>query len=258
MNTDTATANISCLNRRFEASMLDSHEKRPLYLQLVDTLLKQIAAEYKSDDRLPTEKDLCEEYAVSRTTVRLAMSELERRGAIYRVQGKGSFVAAPSEDGTDSLLSFDFWAHCDGVDRDTASIEVSDLSSKGVSIVTSQMFGCRRPDGITHLEAVYRISGRAVAIDHLIFSPAGSGVVYSESEGLQGCLQQLERALASTREDYLLAPLSDGDAERFDLSSGTTLQINHYAYDDSGRLVFIAERKVLSNQISYQNIAFKS
>ncbi len=35
--------------------MLDTHEKRPLYLQLTDALLKQIVDEYQADDKLPTE-----------------------------------------------------------------------------------------------------------------------------------------------------------------------------------------------------------
>lgn len=238
--------------------MLDSHEKRPLYLQLVDTLLKQISIECKPDDRLPTEKELCKEYAVSRTTVRLAMSELERRGAIYRIQGKGSFVASATESEPDSLLSFDFWTHCDGIDRDAIEVEVSDLSPRGVSIVTSQMFGCRNSDGITHLEAVYRLDGAAIAVDHFIFSPDASGVSYRESEGFHDCLLQMEKKAASIREQYQMALLSGGDADRFDCKSGPALQINHYAYDDNGRLILIVERKVLSKQVSYQNIAFRA
>ena len=42
-----------------------------------------------SNDKLPTEKEICEEYSVSRTTVRLTMNELENRGYIYRIQEKG-------------------------------------------------------------------------------------------------------------------------------------------------------------------------
>ena len=57
-----------------EALMIDTHEKRPLYLQLTDALLKQIVDEYQADDKLLTEMELCDEYAVSTTTVRLAMS----------------------------------------------------------------------------------------------------------------------------------------------------------------------------------------
>ena len=37
-----------------EALMLDTHEKRPLYLQLTDALLEQIVDEYQADDKLPT------------------------------------------------------------------------------------------------------------------------------------------------------------------------------------------------------------
>ena len=90
-----------------EAPMLDTHEKRPLYLQLTDALLKQIVDVYQADDKLPTEMELCDEYAVSRTTVRLAMSELERRGSIYRIQGKGSFVAPKRVSELNSLLDFE-------------------------------------------------------------------------------------------------------------------------------------------------------
>lgn len=81
--------------------MLDTYEKRPLYLQLTDALLKQIVDVYQADDKLPTEMELCDEYAVSRTTVRLAMSELERRGSIYRIQGrtKSPFLMIPSSMG---------------------------------------------------------------------------------------------------------------------------------------------------------------
>jgi GntR family transcriptional regulator len=44
---------------------------------------------------LPTERDLAATYEVSRTTVRQALDTLEDAGAIYRVQGAGTFVASP-------------------------------------------------------------------------------------------------------------------------------------------------------------------
>ena len=62
--------------------MRDSDVKIPLYYQLAQTLSKQIEAEMAANDKLASEKEIGEEYSVSRTTVRLALSELERKGYI--------------------------------------------------------------------------------------------------------------------------------------------------------------------------------
>lgn len=43
---------------------------------------------------MPSERSLCEEYKLSRTTVRNAISELELNGYVRRIQGKGTFVRA--------------------------------------------------------------------------------------------------------------------------------------------------------------------
>lgn len=72
--------------------MINRENRTPLYSQLVKELLKLIESELNPNDKLPSEKEICEMYAVSRTTVRLAMDELEKCGYIYRLQGKGSFV----------------------------------------------------------------------------------------------------------------------------------------------------------------------
>lgn len=46
-------------------------------------------------DQLPTEMELAEEFGVSRITSKRALEELRVEGLIYRVRGKGSFVAEP-------------------------------------------------------------------------------------------------------------------------------------------------------------------
>ncbi len=76
-------------------------KKQSLYGQLVDTIRESIEKELKPHDLLPSERELAEIYGVSRTTVRLAMQELENLGFIYKKHGKGTFVSSIS----DSILN---------------------------------------------------------------------------------------------------------------------------------------------------------
>jgi GntR family transcriptional regulator len=75
---------------------ISPEKSKPLYQQLKEVLAGQIKnGILKADDRLPSEKELCAMYNVSRITVRQALAELTREGLIYRSHGKGTFVARP-------------------------------------------------------------------------------------------------------------------------------------------------------------------
>lgn len=49
----------------------------------------------KSHTRIPCEKDLCDLWGVSRSTLRQAVDELVENGILYRVLNKGVYVAEP-------------------------------------------------------------------------------------------------------------------------------------------------------------------
>jgi len=71
----------------------------PLYLQLKDSLVAEITSgRYRSNQRLPSERELSTHFKVSRMTVRQALLELARDGTIYTRVGKGTFVAEPKID----------------------------------------------------------------------------------------------------------------------------------------------------------------
>jgi len=65
----------------------------PRHEQLSDWLRTRIAdGTYGPDEQLPSEHALCDQFDVSRVTVRRALQTLESEGLIYRKQGLGSFV----------------------------------------------------------------------------------------------------------------------------------------------------------------------
>lgn len=66
----------------------------PLYLQVRDALRADIyGGRYQPHQQLPSERALCQQFKVSRMTVRQALLDLARAGHIYTRVGKGTFVA---------------------------------------------------------------------------------------------------------------------------------------------------------------------
>jgi GntR family transcriptional regulator len=71
----------------------------PLYAQLCETLRADIRTHRLEPlEQLPSERELCARFRVSRMTVRQALVELSRDGLIYSRVGKGTFVSAPKID----------------------------------------------------------------------------------------------------------------------------------------------------------------
>lgn len=78
---------------------LQREAPNPLYMQVKEALLDEIlSGRCRPHDRLPSERELSQQFDVSRMTVRQALQELTRDGAIYARVGKGTFVAAPKID----------------------------------------------------------------------------------------------------------------------------------------------------------------
>jgi GntR family transcriptional regulator len=78
----------------------------PKHLQLRQILESLIAEKLGSDAPIPSERELMACYHVSRLTVREAIGQLVTEGRLYRVRGKGTFVAAPKVDSMLELTSF--------------------------------------------------------------------------------------------------------------------------------------------------------
>lgn len=58
-------------------------------------IIRGLCASLEAGQPIPSEPDLCQMYSVSRTTVRKALDQLTQEGLLYRIQGKGTFVAPP-------------------------------------------------------------------------------------------------------------------------------------------------------------------
>jgi GntR family transcriptional regulator len=82
----------------------------PLYHSLGHIIRSKVEGrEWLPGEQIPSERKLMEMCGLSRATVRQGIEYLVREGVLYRVQGKGTFVASPKvkfEQGMLRLLEF--------------------------------------------------------------------------------------------------------------------------------------------------------
>jgi GntR family transcriptional regulator, N-acetylglucosamine utilization regulator len=197
---------------------LDEQGRAPLYQQLSRALRDAISENrLTADEALPPERDLAEEFGVSRITVRKALDALVSEGLLTRRQGAGTFVAARVEKSFSKLSSF-----------------TEDMISRGrrpESVWLSRSSGAVTPEesltlGLSPGALVYRFNriryadGAPMALEYSTVPgfclPSETGVGESLYEALdkQGmrparALQRL-RAVLFTAERARLLSVSDG------------------------------------------------
>ena len=78
-----------------EFNMINENGRsQTLHLRLYNYLRSAVeAGEYKKDQMIPSENKLCAMFSMSRTTVRNVLNQLVSEKLLYRIPGKGTFVA---------------------------------------------------------------------------------------------------------------------------------------------------------------------
>lgn len=88
--------------------------KSPKYYQLKNIILRKVQEEeYPEGSLMESERELMDQYKMSRITVRKAIEELVNEGYLYRIQGKGTYVKGDTE----SHNLFNFSSCTDDVKR---------------------------------------------------------------------------------------------------------------------------------------------
>ena len=73
---------------------IDFRDARPIYEQVADGI-EQLAMRgvMEPDSQLPSVRQLAMELSINPNTIQRAYGELERRGVIYSVKGRGNFIS---------------------------------------------------------------------------------------------------------------------------------------------------------------------
>jgi GntR family transcriptional regulator len=100
--------------------------KGAIYRQLAEEIAADIlSGEHAPGTRLPGEMELAQTRNLSRTTVRLAMKQLEQDGLIFRRRGEGTFVSSHSGRTRPACGAFDSFVrdHAHRLQREVVTME---------------------------------------------------------------------------------------------------------------------------------------
>ena len=239
---------------------LDGHgqDHAPLYKQLQRVLRDAIQKKVLlPDDALPAERDMAEEFSISRITVRKALDGLVGEGLLTRRQGAGTFVAARVEKSFSKLSSFTE----DMISR--GRTPRSEWISKAEGTVTpeeSLTLGLSPGTPVYRFNRIRYADGAPMAVEYTTVAafalPSTEAVGASLYEALEAtghrparALQRL-RAVLFTAEhaDLLGVPLKDAGLlieRRGFLKDGRTVEITQ-SYYRGDAYDFVAELNALS------------
>lgn len=120
-------------------AMLEKESPVPLYNQLINVLIEMIQKDMAVDEKMLSEREICEKYGVSRTTVRAALYELEELGYIYKRHGKGTYVSGVWKEMKNLSDSYSFTEHMKQLGMEPRTCILSFKETEATSTIAHRM-----------------------------------------------------------------------------------------------------------------------
>lgn len=200
---------------------LKQQDATPLYLQLKNTLKGYIdSGEIKTNEKLPSEAQLCSTYKVSRITVRNALAELEEEGYLIKKQGKGAYATKPRlfrplED------TIGFSASCKAAGKQCTSVVIKrELHSLDERM--KELLQLEDDDQVLYIQRLRYADGEPLMLENNYYSYRKFGFLMEEP--LNGSLYELLKEKAGIECDRSLKTIITVASANYEQAK--TLQIS--------------------------------
>ncbi|MEU5418467.1 GntR family transcriptional regulator [Streptomyces sp. NPDC001407] len=149
----------------------------PRYYQIEQALRGRIA-KLRPHDLLPSESELCAEFNVSRMTARAAVQKLVTEGLVYRVSGRGTFVAEPpTHRRAENLVSFSEHTRRQGYEPTSRLLHAT---LRPAMEEEANRLLLRGPVDVVEISRVRLADNVPTALERAVFPPELSGLLKTD------------------------------------------------------------------------------
>lgn len=204
-------------------------------------------------EKLPTERELADEFDISRLTVRRALDQLENDGLVYRVQGAGTFVSEQRITKSFELTSFSEDMRARGFTPGSLSVR-SEVVPAGARI--GYVLNLSPADPVVHLERVRTANDAPMCFEHS-YLPEKLVPHLTERLGNHSLYDVLERAfeLRVERADQVIkATVLEPDVAALLQAPpfSPAFLVTRAGFDARGRAIEYAESLYRADRYDYQ------
>lgn len=225
------------------ARPLDRTSPLPLYAQIKQRLIGLIANWDSPDRRFFSDEELCEQFLVSRDTVRQALSELVREGLLTRSRGLGTFVSLRKvEERFEPGMNFlQQWA----ANGTPMQPNVLAFERRPADDTVAGLLEIKPGDMALEIRRVRSAAGVPVAIDYR-FLPADLVADWDESAALASPLHLLWKRTRLREGEFEIeaAAATPEEVEYLHLSPGAPVLVRMLKYRDANGRLVLAGRTV--------------
>jgi len=200
----------------------------PRYYEIEQALRARIAA-LDPHSPLPSDAELVEEFGVSRMTARGAVQRLVHEGLVYRVPGRGTFVAdRAAHRSATHILSFSDEMRRKG--REPSS-RVVESGRRAASALEQERLGV---DEVVVLRRVRLADGEPIAIETAVFPARVAGVLGADftRESLFAVLTKAGTIPTAGRAVLVAEAATSDDAELLGVAEGDALLVGRWLIRD--------------------------
>lgn len=231
-------------------------DNRPLYKQLTEELIAYIQENLEVGDALASERTLMQQTQMSRTTIRLAMKELETSGYIKTEHGRGRFVVNKEINNYNLAGMYSFSEHMKLLGHNpTTEIITTEILEADSPLLKNMPLVISPP--LVHFKRV-RLADKEPMILEDTYLPQKSfpGIekLVSNTRGLYEVLQTDFETIIKKAEDEMFARIAEEETADFlNIQSGDpVIEILRKTYDTKNNLIEFTHSFARSDKFSYR------